>query len=396
MEETSTRSLHVESIRGALNRIMDEWLLLHLHLTVALVVVAFLVEIFLAFFIVNSEIMTSTLGQYVIKYIATPNGLSTLLVLVAFFTVRTKRLSREAKTYIVSLLFVLICFIYYTVHSAFVATYALYAFSIFLTTTYANYRLTGLTSLLSIATFVVSELYLRWDVDKVSVFTDPNRLMEFLVALSVIIGYSIVAIVTIHYERRKNEASLRREVERELMKESLLFDELTGVYNRKALHDALRLLEETAPTEPHVFCIADLDHFKSINDLYGHQMGDICLTEFSCVLCEYLGESAVFRYGGDEFCMIMKNTTAAEAVKRCEQVQSRLRRVSLHGVPELKIFVSFGLTQYDPGDTASSLFRQADSALYEAKSVRNATRVFHRASVSPIMYFRISSQEDIT
>ncbi|MDP3446855.1 MAG: diguanylate cyclase, partial [Eubacteriales bacterium] len=279
MEHATARTLHVESIRGALNRIIDEWLRLHLRLAAALVAIAFLVEVLLAFFIVNSEILTTTIGRYIVKFIVVPSGLSALLVLTAFFTIQAKRLSHRTKTYAISLLFVLICFVYYTAHSAFVAIYALYAFAIFLTTTYANYRLTGLTSLLSIVSLIVSELFLYWDVDKVSVFADSNRLVDFLVALCVIIGFGIVASVTIHYERRKNEASLRREVERELMRESMLFDELTGAYNRKALHDELHQLEQTAPTGTLVFCIADIDHFKAVNDLYGHHVGDLCLIE---------------------------------------------------------------------------------------------------------------------
>ena len=396
MEHPTSRTLHVETIRSALTRIVDEWLRLHLRLAAALVAISFLVEILLAFLIVNSEILTTTIGWYIVKFILIPSGISGMFLLAAMFTVQAKRTSHETKAYTISLLFVLICFIYYSAHSAFIAIYALYAFAIFLTTTYANYRLTGLTSLLSIVSLIVSELFLFWDVDKVSVFADSNRMVEFLVALSVIIGCSIVASVTIHYERRKNEASLRREVERELMKESMLFDELTGAYNRKALHDALQLLEETAPAEPLIFCIADLDHFKSVNDLYGHQIGDTCLMEFSCVLSEYLGESAVFRYGGDEFCLIMRNTTVTEAVKRCEQIQSRLRRVVLDNVPELKVTASFGMTEYDKGDSAARLFRQADAALYEAKTVRNAVRVFIGKSEAPLGSFRVATANPYT
>lgn len=394
--EEPTRTLHVESIRGDLNRIVEEWLHLHLRLTATLVAIAFVVEVIMAFFIASSDILSTTIARYIVKFILVPSGLAATCLLAAHFSVHGKRFSQHTKIYIMSLLFVLICFIYYSAHSAFISIYALYAFAIFLTTTYADYTLTGIVSALSLVSFIVSELFLHWDVDKSSVLTDANRLADFLVALSILIGCSIVSSVTIQYEQRKNESTLRREVERELLKESMLYDELTGAYNRKALHEELRRLEQSAPSAPLVFGIADIDHFKAVNDLYGHHVGDLCLVEFACVLCEYFGESSIFRYGGDEFCLILRNTTASSAEQLCERAQLRLRRVEFEGVPGLKPTVCFGLTEYNDPDSVSRLFNQADEALYEAKKVRNAIRVFHRMHSIGSGSFRISSQEDVT
>ena len=393
MEENSSHTLQLESIRSDLNRIMDEWLRLHFRLSVVLIVIALFVEIALSFLVAETDILTTTLTRYILKYIIVPSGVSAMLLLSASFVLRTKSRSPLVKQYVVSLIFVLICCVYYTVHGAFTAVFSLFAVAIFLTTTYANYKLTSITSALSLILITVSELFVSWDQDKTSIFTDANRLVNFLVILSILIGCSIVASVTIYYERRKNEASLRREVERELLKESMLFDELTGTYNRKALHNEMRLLEQNAPTEPLVFCITDIDHFKSVNDIYGHQAGDLCLTEFACVLSDYFGESSVFRYGGDEFCLILKSTTIEEAKLLCERAQIRIRRIELEGVASFRPTACFGLTAYNESDGVTRLFNQADEALYEAKRTRNAIRVYQR-SVHPASAFRILSQED--
>lgn len=393
MEETSQHTLPIESIRNDLNRILDEWLRLHFRLVILLVAVALLVEIFIAFFIAGSEILKTTIPLYILKFIVAPSGLSCLFLGISFFALRSVRFSQRTKQYVVSLVFVLICCVYYTAHCAFVPIFAIYPVAIFLTTTYADYTLTGITSALSLVSLTVSELFIYWDHDKISVFSSSGRMVDFLVILAILIGCSIVSSVTIHYERRKNEASLRREVERELLKESMLYDELTGAYNRKALHNELRQLEQTPPTGPLVFCIADIDHFKSVNDLYGHQVGDLCLIEFACVLCDYFGESAVYRYGGDEFCLILKNATIDEAKQLCERAQIRLRRVDFEGVSALKPTASFGLTAYHEADGVTRLFNQADEALYEAKRTRNAIRVYQR-SARPVSGFHILSQED--
>lgn len=393
MEERNSHTLHVDLIRTELNRILDEWLRLHLRLTAILIAIALAVEIVMAFFIAQSEILTTTIGLYVMKFILIPSALAALCLLTSYFTVHGKKASRKAKIYTVSLMFLLVSFIYSTVHCAFITIYALYVIAIFLTTTYADYKLTSLVSVLTFISFILSELFLQWDADKVSIWDSATRLFEFLVALSVIVGSAIVCSVAIHYERRKNEASLKREVERELMKESMQYDELTGGLNRKALHEALKELEKKPPTAPLVFGIADIDHFKSVNDLYGHHVGDLCLVEFSCILCEYFGESSVYRYGGDEFCLILRNTTLSAAEQLCERVLNRLRRVEFEGVPELKPTASFGLTILTLQDGASSLFNQADEALYEAKKVRNEIRAFRQSTANAQTRIRVTMQE---
>lgn len=379
MEDMSRHSVHIEAIRNDLNRIVGEWLHLHFRLSIVLVLISFVAECFIALFIAHSNILNTTINLYILKFIVIPSGLAILCLIAGLLILRAKRLSQQNKVYAISMLYVLICFVYYTAHSAFIAIYPLYVVAIILTTTYADYRLTGIVSSFSIISFVGSELFLRWDLDKVSIFADSNRLMDFLVALIILLGCSMIASVTIYYERRKNEASLRREVERELLKESLRFDELTGVYNRKALHDALRPLEQQGSKEPLVFGIADLDHFKDVNDRFGHQVGDLCLTEFACVLSEHFGESSIYRYGGDEFCLVLRNTTVAAAVSLCERVQARLTRVELADAPDLKLAASFGLVLLGAENGASRLFLQADEALYAAKTVRNAVCVYEGA-----------------
>lgn len=376
MEETERHSLKIEAIQRDLNRIEDEWLRLHNRLAVVFIAIAFTLESVMAFFIANSDILSTTIFRYILKFIVAPSGLAGVGLLMCTMAIHSDRLSRKAKIYAVSLLFVFISFVYYSAHSAFIATASLYIFAIFLTTTYADYRLTVIVSASSLCTLIVSELFLFWDLDKVSVFSSAARMFDFLIIASVIAGCCIVASVSIYYERRKNQAALRREVERSLLKESLQHDELTGVYNRKALHEALRLLELKDPGEPLVFCIADIDHFKMVNDRFGHQIGDMVLSEFACLLNESFGESSVYRYGGDEFCLILRNMTSGEAIRQCESVLAKFHRVKYEDAPGLKPGASFGLTVYSANGGTGVLFDQADDALYEAKKTRNAIRVY--------------------
>ena len=131
---------------------------------------------------------------------------------------------------------------------------------------------------------------------------------------------------------------------------------MTGVYNRKALLNALRLLDQQGPNELLVFGIANIDYFKEVNDRFGHHVGDLCLIEFASVLSEYFGESSVYRYGGDEFCLILPKITIETAVSVSERVQSRLYRVALSEAPALKPTVSFGFSLLHAEGDPSRLF----------------------------------------
>ncbi|HWQ07301.1 MAG TPA: GGDEF domain-containing protein [Feifaniaceae bacterium] len=381
METEHLESIHINAIRQEFLRIENDWLMLHFKLSIALAVLALAAECVLGALVVQSDILSTTVERYILKFIAAPSAVSFLLVAVGALFVRSRRVEQSVKVYAVSILYTLICFDLFTAHSAFVSMYFLFGIAILLTTIYANYVLTGVITLLSFSSMIVSELFIRWDVDKVSVFQSSERLFDFLIALVVLLGCGAVCAVIIHYEKKKNEAGIQKELERATLKHRLQIDELTGVFSRKALHDALRDLTTGITPYGYVFAIADIDNFKDVNDRCGHHIGDLCLIAFTRVLQARFGEDSVYRYGGDEFCVLMHGVSRADFLALCELAQADLTELSIEEAPELRFTASFGTALYDPDlDNAARLFIHADQALYEAKRTRNAIRVFQRGT----------------
>ncbi|REK15714.1 MAG: diguanylate cyclase [Planctomycetota bacterium] len=153
-------------------------------------------------------------------------------------------------------------------------------------------------------------------------------------------------------------------------------DPLTKVANR-AEFDRMHHLFVNAHLECRVPCslvICDLDHFKSINDNYGHQAGDEVLKSFGALLrSECRSGDVVARYGGEEFVLLCANCTNSAAARRAEQLRrliSELPQEALHGNVAT---ASFGVTEIQPGDTPESMLRRADRALMEAKRVGRNT-----------------------
>jgi len=171
-------------------------------------------------------------------------------------------------------------------------------------------------------------------------------------------------------------AALREEIEERKSAEQRLekaatSDFLTGLLNRPAM---LRLLEQESgrvhrTTGPYSVALADLDHFKPINDRYGHAVGDQALTRIADLLRSSLRrQDAICRWGGDELLIFLPETTLAGAAEAAEKVRHRLTEAPLlFDGEELHLSVSIGVAEAARDEAVTEVVRRADEALYRAK-----------------------------
>jgi diguanylate cyclase (GGDEF)-like protein len=148
-------------------------------------------------------------------------------------------------------------------------------------------------------------------------------------------------------------------------------DSLTGLANTRASHDTLkRMVAQAFRTgAPLTAILLDLDHFKEINDRFGHARGDDVLAAVGAVLDETARESDfVGRLGGEEFLLLLPNTGRSDNLVVAEKIRDAVSEVTISGVDRL-ITASLGLAVY-PDDAADpeTLLRDADRALYTAKA----------------------------
>jgi diguanylate cyclase (GGDEF)-like protein len=148
-------------------------------------------------------------------------------------------------------------------------------------------------------------------------------------------------------------------------------DELTGVFNRRYLME--RLAEETVRCQrsgaTFCLCMVDIDFFKKINDGYGHPGGDEVLRRVARTASGALREGDIFgRYGGEEFVMLLTNTTLVGAMVTAERVRTQIQDLRFPEVnTELKVSISLGVAEHRRQDLAAATLEQADAALYRAK-----------------------------
>ena len=161
------------------------------------------------------------------------------------------------------------------------------------------------------------------------------------------------------------------------MEEMATHDALTGVMNRRAMLVAMDAELQKFKRKKSPFCIAvmDLDHFKHINDTFGHAVGDEVLKAFAEILQQSLRVTdRISRYGGDEFVVLLTDTPRDVAVTVLERICTRIGQHDWNAlVPKAAVTVSIGVAEIANGDTVTHTFERADSALYEAKQTgRNA------------------------
>lgn len=149
-------------------------------------------------------------------------------------------------------------------------------------------------------------------------------------------------------------------------------DELTQLYNRRGFNQALEVALKKAQqyNQQITFVLCDIDHFKRINDQFGHTAGDIALEAVAANLRNNARLSAdiVARYGGEEFIMVFINTDVAQVINRLNRIRDNLKTTPV--IENQHITMSFGLVHVNEGESMSAeeLIEQADRKLYDAKN----------------------------
>ena len=182
----------------------------------------------------------------------------------------------------------------------------------------------------------------------------------------------LLARVRTQLRQKRYADSLREKVQQSI--ELALFDPLTGLNNRRFLENHLATMLDNARVRrtPLTLMILDNDHFKQVNDTYGHDCGDEVLKSFADRLRGIIrGGDLLCRLGGEEFVIVMPNVEVGAAARIAERARRTIEQepfVIDAGGRAIPVTASVGVAERGPDDDSGSLFRRADRALYRAKS----------------------------
>jgi diguanylate cyclase (GGDEF)-like protein len=197
-------------------------------------------------------------------------------------------------------------------------------------------------------------------------------LTEFVVLAIVLPWFAVMGGYVNRLRTRLSDShqSLQRAYGR--IEELAVRDELTGAHNRRFLMDQLARERSRAErlTTPFSVCLIDIDHFKSINDSFGHAAGDAVLKHFASLVPQELRAIDVYgRFGGEEFLIILPDTAHEGAAACAERVRARMAAAAFPGVPAgRQVTTTIGVATWVRGEEAGALLGRADAALYQGKA----------------------------
>lgn len=194
-------------------------------------------------------------------------------------------------------------------------------------------------------------------------------------AIFVIVGECLAVILSIRlgqvarYRTKSQESreQLAKEQARELELRAIAStDPLTGCENR--LQAAERLEEALAAGQAFCLCFVDINQLKAVNDRFGHEMGDKYIQTVSGALSGACRRGdCLFRYGGDEFLLLLFNTSVSEAAERLRQAQRRMEEEGRRRGRLFSMGISYGISTPDDGGEVTELIRAADERMYQMK-----------------------------
>jgi len=210
-------------------------------------------------------------------------------------------------------------------------------------------------------------------------FKDDTVHFEITVSRPLVIGLFVMIallntyLVTKRFEvRRLREQLISSTLQNRVTEEQSFTDPLTELYNRRALDQIAGQFISQARRRrtPLTFLMADADQFKQINTRFGHLTGDFVLAEIAGILkASIRGSDALVRYGGDEFLILLADTTATGAQKVVERINGKLNDWNDAGNLEgLRVSVSIGIADWHEGDTLDEMLDGADRRMYEQKN----------------------------
>ena len=314
-------------------------------------------------------------GLYMLEYIFIPMVIQIITLVVCYFMIKADNISNEKKNYVViGLIFVSIGVISFTYYSI-LPLIMLPSLTIVATALFADQSLT-VWSGIAVAVLTAIDM-VRYHF----VYTDSVVGINWVGVLSIhllLIVLLCVMVVIVNTHTKALMSSIMGSYNRQVtLMSELVIDPMTGLYNRRSFEDSLeKEIESAEQTGAKSYVtIFDIDHFKEVNDTYGHSNGDIVIK----ALCKMMKEKSkdmglAFRYGGEEFVILFHDVELSKVMNVVEDIRTEFRCYYFNFMNKDGITCSCGVAEYIKGESSKAWFNRADSALYKAKeSGRNRT-----------------------
>lgn len=302
---------------------------------------------------------------FLLRFLLIPSFINFAAVILGYLVLKSNGFSESHKDFAVCLT----CFVLSTcvelTHYVFAPVLCAPVIAIYVSSVFGNLKMTRILTVCSMISLVlagvISALELRAGDDQ----------LLFDVSIAMIITVCSYGISSLLIKREQERTlSLFKSYQKQIeLSEQLVRDNLTGLYNRKVMFDALRY--EINQGSSVYLAVMDIDDFKTINDTYGHAKGDEVLVYLSSLFEKYAGGRAYpIRFGGEEFAIVFSNHKEEKVIDILEKIRTELYNHPFVLSEEGKsthVTISSGVVKHKRFQSIEDFFKAADCAMYQAK-----------------------------
>ncbi len=340
-------------------------------------IVIFIIECvaFLLYRNSDNKVSAGSNDEWILNYIMIPTLIDLITLSSSSYLLRSEKLDVTKRNWIATFMIFIIMAKTPFIHCSLLSLFLLPAVAIVATAMFASYKITVTISAFTIGSVVIDNFRSRdiYDLPTVQFVSNLVFAIVLLVAIC-----AITLAVNMHTKELLQSISGSYNKQMLLMNE-MKKDPLTGLFNRRSFEETLEA--EIKRVEEHgekaYIAIFDIDHFKNVNDTYGHSNGDVVIK----ALCKMLKEKSkeyglAFRYGGEEFVILFNNIELPKVINVVEDIRTEFRCYYFQFMNKDGLTVSCGIAEYIKGEDAQAWFNRADNSLYKAKEAgRNRTVV---------------------
>lgn len=319
------------------------------------------------YYIYTNKLEETSILRYLLLNIVIPNVIIFPCLLIMVYIERRSTSSEKVKDYAVVFCVYVICSVVVIFHTYFNFLLLVVGIPIYLSAVFADKKLFKTVFAASIPILLLGILVMFIEKDGYS--TAYRTATGVGCVLYMGVSY-MIAIAILSIQEDSINYIYNSYLRQTKLIEELKIEPLTHLYNRTALDESIKVCVEKykdgdiAP----ILVLLDLDHFKSVNDTYGHSYGDMVLIEFSNIIKKKLNTNRnSFRYGGEEFLIIFNECDEDSCYKTVQGILDDFSSINFSFAPDRKFTVSAGIVKYVKGWAVSEWFNQVDEAMYTSK-----------------------------
>lgn len=352
----------------------------NVSLALAIVIVAAEGILFLS----NNRVPGSKLGTvpFFVVHILVPLFIFAISLVGTYYVLKKEKLSDNACDWMLAILVYIILSVPAYGHFHIISLVLLPTAAIAVTAIFASYSITFTVMLLVISSCITNAIrfFQIYEVE-------GSGLGGYIVTSLLVVGSVSAATFLVNMHTNELMESIDTFAVKQMnLMTKLKKDPLTGLYNRRSFEESLeeKILQTEKMGEKAYIAIFDIDHFKNVNDTYGHSNGDVVIK----ALCKMIKEKSkehglAFRYGGEEFVILFSDIELPKVMNVVEDIRTEFRCYYFQFMNDSGITCSCGIAEYIKGESAKAWFNRADSALYRAKEAgRNRTVISEQGEMN--------------